>query len=160
MIKVGWKKEPAPPALVTGGPKVKVEMGSCTSTCAQLELEFPPPGAGLVTDISPAVLVATSVDNICAWSSCAETEVVDRGWPFQFTTAPATKFAPQTVRVNAPLPGETADGFTGPTICGMGFWALNAAASESIRQRVTVDARFSAHLNIGSVLLPICTPET
>src|SRR5258708_7037673 len=98
-----------------------VVTGRCTSTCAQLVLEISPPGAGLVTETSPAVFVTTSVARICACSSCAETNAVERGWRFQFTTEPETKLAPNTLNVNVPLPGATAIGFTGPIICGTGF---------------------------------------
>jgi hypothetical protein len=74
-----------------------VLVGVCTSTMASLELEGPPPGAGLVTVMYPAVGLATSEARIFACSSRVETKVVERGLRFQFTTAPETKFAPYTV---------------------------------------------------------------
>ena len=54
----------------------------------------PPPGAGLVTVMYPAVGLATSAARIFACSSREEIKVVERGLPFQLTIAPETKLAP------------------------------------------------------------------
>jgi hypothetical protein len=68
-----------------------------------------------VTVIYPAVGLVTSEARIFTLNSLAETKVVDRGLPFQFTTAPETKFAPYTVRTNSPRPGLTLADEPGPS---------------------------------------------
>src|SRR5579859_1716284 len=93
----------------------------------------------------PAVAVATSEARICACSSLAEMKVVERGLRFQFTTAPDTKFAPYKVSMNAPLPGTTACGLTGPTTVGTGLLA-NADAARRILTRTIATAIPRRHI--------------
>src|SRR6266852_4482609 len=68
------------------------------------ELEAPPPGAGLVTvtAVIPAVVMAAA--GIAAVNCAALTNVVVRATPAKFTTEPATKFLPFTVRGKAAPP--------------------------------------------------------
>src|SRR5207237_255466 len=83
-------------------------------------LESPPPGAGLetLTDAIPAV--AMSAAAIAALSWVLDTGVVVRAAPFHFTTAPATKLVPLTVRVNAGPPEAVLLGDSEPRV-GTGF---------------------------------------
>src|SRR5579863_7284246 len=66
-----------------------------------------------------------------AWSWEPETNVVERGLPFQLTTAPDWKPVPFTVRVKSPPPGATASGTSGSLTRGTGSWARNGAACQT-----------------------------
>ena len=79
-------------------------------------LESPPPGAGLetLTDTVPAV--AMSAAAIAALSWVLDTGVVVRAAPFHFTTAPATKLVPLTVRVNDGPPEAVLFGDSEPRV--------------------------------------------
>ena len=78
---------------------------------------------GLVTVIDAVDAVAMSVAKICAVTCVPLTTVVFRGLPFHFTTAPAAKPVPFTVRVKAAPPGAVAVGTSGWFTRGVGFSA-------------------------------------
>ncbi len=83
----------------------------------------------------------TSDARICACNCPAETKVVPRALPFQFTTAPGTKFAPRTVSVKPALPGATACGMTGPPIVGIGLDFPHNLAAEVNKRNTRREGR-------------------
>jgi len=95
------------------------------------EFDVPPPGGGFVTVIVAVPATAISTAPIAAVTCDPLTNVVARGLPFQFTTAPATNPVPFTVKVNASPPGATAVGFGGVAINGTGLFAARAPAQSS-----------------------------
>jgi len=66
--------------------------------------EAPPLGAGLVTVTAAILAVVMAAAGIAAVNCAALTNVVARATPAKFTTEPATKFLPFTVRVKAAPP--------------------------------------------------------
>src|SRR5262245_33908596 len=66
--------------------------------------DAPPPGAGLTTVTFATPTLAMSVAGIWAVNSVALENVVGRGLPFQFTTAPFTNALPFAVKLNAGPP--------------------------------------------------------
>src|SRR2546422_830990 len=83
-------------------------------------LDVPPPGGGLNTVTRAVPAVTRSVAGITAVSCVAETYVVARSAPSPRTPAPATKFVPVTVSVNAGAPATAKTGFS-PVVVGAGF---------------------------------------
>ena len=94
--------EPLPAATQVGLSELVVGPGLLIVNV--IELEVPPPGAGLttVTDAVPAV--ATFAAGTTAVSLIEDTNVVTSGEPFQLTLDVETKLVPFTVRVNWALP--------------------------------------------------------
>jgi hypothetical protein len=91
-------------------------------------LEVPPPGVAFttVTEAVPAVAISAAVIAAVTW--VAETYVVVRADPFQFTVEPETKPVPFTVSVNAAPPAVAEAGLR-PVVVGTGLlivkvWAL------------------------------------
>jgi hypothetical protein len=94
---------PAPPAVAEVG--LRLVVASTALLIVKVwALEVPPPGAGFttVTEAVPAVAMSAAVIAAVTW--VAETYVVVRLDPFQFTVEPETKPAPFTVSVNPASP--------------------------------------------------------
>src|SRR6267142_2098801 len=89
-------------------------------TAKFIELDVPPPGAGLKTVTRAVPAVRRSVAGIVAVSWVADTYVVGRLVPFHRTIELVTKFVPVTVSVNPELPAVTRFG-TRLVVPGTGF---------------------------------------
>jgi hypothetical protein len=84
--------------------------------------DSPPPGPrGLTTVTDPVFGLAMSSARIVAVNCDRLTNVVARGLPFQYTSEPATKPVPFTVRVKLGPPGATLAGTRGLLMKGTGF---------------------------------------
>jgi hypothetical protein len=86
-------------------------------------------GGGFTTVTSPVPAAATSAAGIAAVNCVALTNVVVRALPFQFTTAPLTKFVPFTVSVNPAPPAPALEGDS-PLIVGLGLLTVNVCAPD------------------------------
>jgi hypothetical protein len=64
-----------------------------------------------------------------------ETTVVDRGDPFQFTTAPATNPVPFTVRVKPELPGFATSGTSGKVTNGAGLFCASKLPAAQVKNK-------------------------
>src|SRR5215467_2610803 len=82
---------------------------------------MPPPGAGFMAVIMTVFALVRLVAGTIAVSWSPLTSVVDRGAPFQLTTAPGTKLNPFTVNMKLEAPGATADGTSGCEMPGSAF---------------------------------------
>src|SRR5207245_1251786 len=92
-----------------------------------MELDVPPPGAGLNTVTRPIPTIRTSVAGITALNCVAETYLVGRVAPFHRTTEPAIKFAPVTVSVNPEVPAIARFGLSDDVV-GTGFVIVKVCA--------------------------------
>src|SRR6266571_7832549 len=90
--------------------------------------EVPPPGAGLTTVTLAMPAAAMSVAGIAAVSCVAETNVVARAAPFQFTVEVLTKLLPLTVSTAAGPPADAPDGLMLPRTGTRLFTVVLAAA--------------------------------
>jgi len=90
-------------------------------------VDVPPPGAGLTTVTLAVPAAAMSAAKIAAVTRVAETKLVVRTAPFQFTVELLTKLLPLTVSVVAAPPAVALDGLK-LLIAGTGLLMVNVAA--------------------------------
>ena len=116
--------KPAPPAdALLGATPLRVGTGFTLVIVNVKPFEVPPPGVGLntVTWALPACPISTLVMLACSWLLL--TKLVVRLLPFHFTTEPAIKLVPFTVKVKPASPADALLGVS-PLRVGTGFTLL------------------------------------
>ena len=97
------KVKAASPAVLLFGNSV-LTVGTGLLTVNDLELDVPPPGAGLETVIGNVPVAAISGAGISAVNCVELTRVVARASPLKLRTELLLKFVPVAISVNAPVP--------------------------------------------------------
>ena len=87
-------------------------------------LDVPPPGVGFTTVIDAVPVVATREVGTVAVSWVAETKLVARGDPFQFTVEVETNLVPFTVKVKSAFPAVVQVGLI-EVVVGTGLLIVN-----------------------------------
>jgi len=131
---------PPLPAVVELG-LIEVVVGTGLLIVNVCGLDVPPPGVGFttVTDAVPAV--ATFAAGTIAVSCVAETNVVVRAEPFQFTFELEMKLVPFTVKVNWALPAMVELGLI-EVVVGTGLAASTVLAVAADSTRTSGKIRF------------------